>query len=110
MQSSSSNRYKCNICDIIFINSKELIKHQMIVHVSKMFQCQSCNKVFDNKKEFEKHATEIHKNKPSNGNISSRKQVRIEKIDDMESMLLKRITEQEKARKRTRGPYRKSSS
>ena len=60
MQSSSYQPYKCNICGVILVNSEELEKHQIVVHIDKMFQCQSCNKVFDNKQEFERHAIEVH--------------------------------------------------
>jgi hypothetical protein len=45
---------------MILVNSEELKKHQIVVHIDKMFQCQSCNKVFDNKQEFERHAIEVH--------------------------------------------------
>jgi uncharacterized C2H2 Zn-finger protein len=86
-----------------------------------MFQCQSCNKVFDNKQEFERHAIEVHsrsqytaddasnkigKNKQGQAEIHHHQQ----QIDNsnMESTLLKRTDEEKKARKRTRGPYRKA--
>ena len=55
-----SQPYKCNICGMIFVNSKELAKHKIDVHINKSFQCQSCNKVFGNSQEFEKHAIEVH--------------------------------------------------
>ena len=57
-----SQSYKCNMCGMIFVNSKELASHQINVHVNKMFQCQSCNRIFDNNQEFEKHATKVHGN------------------------------------------------
>jgi uncharacterized C2H2 Zn-finger protein len=115
---SASQPYKCNICGIVLINSKELSKHQKAVHTDKMFQCQSCNKLFDNKKEFKNHAADVHSNSrvaaPSDYiNKKSIKRVSIEETDDdaeIESMLLQRANEDEKARKRTRGPYRKASS
>jgi uncharacterized C2H2 Zn-finger protein len=60
---------------MIFVNSKELSKHQMIVHMDKMFQCQSCNKVFNNRKEFEKHAIDIHGLSQSNYNFAKKQKL-----------------------------------
>jgi hypothetical protein len=95
---------------MVLVNEEELTKHQIIVHIDRMLQCQSCSKVFDNKEEFEEHCAEVHGNK-SQSDFDFAKEYRIEeKINDMQSMLLKRSMEEEKARKRTRGPYRKSSS
>jgi hypothetical protein len=117
MQSSSYQPYKCNICGVILVNSEELEKHQIVVHIDKMFQCQSCNKVFDNKQEFERHAIEVHSRSQYTDDDASnkigKKQAEIhheQQIDNsnMESTLLKRTDEEEKARKRTRGPYRKA--
>jgi len=47
---------------MVLINSKELLKHQIAVHIDKMFQCQSCNKIFGTKNKFENHVVEIHDN------------------------------------------------
>jgi uncharacterized C2H2 Zn-finger protein len=55
-----SEPYRCEICKMVFINSSELAKHQMVVHKEKMFQCQSCNKVFANEQEFERHTIGVH--------------------------------------------------
>jgi uncharacterized C2H2 Zn-finger protein len=61
----------CDICEMVFVNEKELTKHRMLVHApnydEKMFQCQSCSKFFDSKEDFEKHAFQ-HSEK-SNYNI-----------------------------------------
>jgi uncharacterized C2H2 Zn-finger protein len=120
-----SQPYKCNICGMIFVNSKELAKHQIDVHINELFQCQSCNKVFGNSQEFEKHAIEVHGSGDSHypsksnsdgdsmGNIQynndNKKEVVVADNDSIESKLLRQTNGEEKARKRNRGPYRKSS-
>jgi uncharacterized C2H2 Zn-finger protein len=101
--------YRCNICGMILVNEEELTKHQIIVHIDDMLQCQSCNKVFVDKQKFEEHSTEVHGTKTQSDSNFAKKHRIEEKVDDMQSMLLKRNMEEEKARKRTRGPYRKSS-
>jgi uncharacterized C2H2 Zn-finger protein len=116
----------CDICGMIFVNEKELAKHRALVHATdndqKMFQCQSCSKFFDSKEDFTKHAIETH-NEKFDYNIGKtvtediiEKGITIANIKDKEqgnnnteSRLLKRVNSEEKARKRTRGPYRKSS-
>jgi uncharacterized C2H2 Zn-finger protein len=117
MQSSSYQPYKCNICGMVFVNSQQLGKHQIVVHIDKMFQCQSCNKVFDNKQKFERHAIEAHSRSQYTPDDASnkigKKQAEIhhqQQIDNsnLESTLLKRTDEEEKVRKITRGPYRKA--
>jgi uncharacterized C2H2 Zn-finger protein len=105
-----SATYRCNICGMILVNEEELTKHQIIVHIDKMLQCQSCSKVFDNKQEFEEHSAEVHGSSSQSDFNFARKHRIEEKVDDMQSMLLKRSMEEEKARKRTRGPYKKSSA
>jgi uncharacterized C2H2 Zn-finger protein len=105
-----SRSYECNICGMILANSEELTKHQTIVHINKMLQCQSCGRVFDNKDKFNRHVAKVHGNSHQLDSNFGKKYRFKEQIDDIESMLLKQITEEEKARKRTRGPYRKSSS
>jgi hypothetical protein len=110
---------------MIFVNSKELAKHQIDVHINELFQCQSCNKVFGNSQEFEKHAIEVHGSGGSHypsksnsdgdsmGNIQynndNKKEVVVADNDSIESKLLRQTNGEEKARKRSRGPYRKSS-
>ena len=105
-----SEPYTCNICNIIFVNSEQLLQHEMIVHVDQMLQCQSCNKVFTNKEEFKKHEIEIHSGPKSSSNLSEKKTIISELGEDIESALLKGANEEKHARKRTRGPYRKSAS
>jgi hypothetical protein len=114
--------YKCSICGIVSINSKELLKHQIAAHVDRMVQCQSCNKIFDTKDKFENHAAEIHGTSqittivPTNYDDSESSSRNIDQsiaqdIDnDIESNLFKKTIREKKARKRTRGPYRKSVS
>ena len=101
--------YRCNICGMVLVNEEELTKHQIIVHIGKMPQCQSCNKVFDDKQKFKEHSAEIHGSRSQSDSNFAKKHRYEEKVDDMRSMLLKRNMEEEKVRKRTRGPYRKSS-
>ena len=105
-----SEPYTCNICNIIFVNSEQLLQHKMIVHVDQMLQCQSCNKVFTNKEEFKKHEIEIHSGSKSSSNLSEKHTIISELGEDIESALLKGANEEKHARKRTRGPYRKSAS
>ena len=113
---SASQPYTCNICGMVLINSEELSEHEIAVHIDKIFQCQSCNKLFVSKREFENHTTKVHGDSQyttaADHNNMSTERVLIEETDDeeMESMLLERVNEEEKARKRTRGPYRKASS
>ena len=113
--------YKCNICGMVLVNSKELLKHQIAVHIDKMFQCQSCNKIFGTKNKFENHIAEIHDNSqnaiviPASHDISESSRTTdlsvAQNVDnDMESILYRKAAQEKKARKRTRGPYRKSVS
>jgi uncharacterized C2H2 Zn-finger protein len=114
---------ECEICGMMFINKKELAKHRELVHPinndEKMFQCQSCSIFFDSKEEFTKHALETHSEK-SNFNIAKTVTENIMKKgteiankeqdnNNTENRLLKRVNSEEQARKRTRGPYRKSA-
>jgi hypothetical protein len=113
--------YKCNLCGIVLVNSKELLKHQIAVHIDKMFQCQSCNKIFGTQDKFENHAAEIHgmsqkttivpTSYDSESSSRTIDQSIAQNVDnEIESNLFKKATREKKARKRTRGPYRKSVS
>jgi uncharacterized C2H2 Zn-finger protein len=113
--------YKCNICGMVLVSSKELSKHQIAVHIDKMFQCQSCNKIFGTKNKFENHVAEIHDNSQNapvipasydNSESSRTTDLSVaQNVDnDMESILYRKAAQEKKARKRTRGPYRKSVS
>ena|SRR5918995_7132321 len=103
---------ECDICGMVFVNEKELAKHRALVHPidndQKMFQCQSCSKFFDSKEDFAKHAIEAH-NEKFNYNIGKTVTDKEQGNNNTENRLLKRVNSEEKARKRTRGPYRKSS-
>ena len=126
-----SEPYGCDTCGMIFINEKELAKHTALVHATnndeKMFQCQSCNMFLDSKEDFAKHAIEVHSEKSDYNigktvtgdimekgrtiaNIEDKEQNNNNNNNNTENRLLKRVNLEEKARKRTRGPYRKSSS
>jgi rubredoxin len=114
--------YKCNTCGLVLINTKELLKHKIVLHNDRIYQCQSCNKIFDTKDKFENHAAEIHGTSqittivPTNYDDSESSSRNIDQsiaqdIDnDIESNLFKKTIREKKARKRTRGPYRKSVS
>jgi hypothetical protein len=77
-----------------------------------MYQCQYCIKIFGNKKEFEKYVSDMHIShfSSSESNAITSKKGEEYETEQFESTLLKRMTKEEKTRKRTRGPYRKSSS
>jgi hypothetical protein len=113
--------YKCSICGIVSVGSNELLKHQIAAHVDKIFQCQSCNKIFDTKDMFENHVTKIHGVSQttvvptSYDDIESRSRnidqsIAQNRYNEIESNLFKKTIREKKARKRTRGPYRKSVS
>ncbi len=76
-----------------------------------MFQCQHCKKIFHTKTGFEKHEVEIHrKSRYTAGKVNCNKKYNNNVADKTEFVLLGRAAKEEKARKRTRGPYRKSIS
>jgi hypothetical protein len=68
-----------------------------------MFQCQLCKKTFDTKTKLENHAVKVHGKSQYTFTAS-------DNYNNTESMLLERTAKEKKARKRTRGPYRKSVS
>jgi Zinc finger, C2H2 type len=113
---------KCNICGLVLINTKELLKHKIVLHNDRIYQCQSCNKIFDTKYRFENHLAEIHDTSQNttaisagydNSESSSRTMDQSGEQDvdnNMESVLFRKAAQEKKARKRIRGPYRKSVS
>lgn len=105
-----SEFFKCEICGMVLTDSEGLAGHRSAVHTDKMIQCQSCAKFFESTQDFEKHSVEVHGSASHSDNNLGAKQRFEEKVDDTESMLLKKTMEEEKARKRTRGPYRKSAA
>ena len=74
-----SEPYRCNLCEMVFINSEELAKHKTVVHIDKMYQCQSCNRFFANKEEFEKHTIKVHSEKIENNDFNSNLPIEKEK-------------------------------
>jgi hypothetical protein len=68
------------------------------------YGCDRCGLYFEAKQELDEHAGS-HSETSKFGRIKND-----DSVDDKESMLLKRTMEEEKARKRTRGPYRKSAA
>jgi Zinc finger, C2H2 type len=119
---SPAKPYKCNICGLVLINTKELLKHKIVLHNDRIYQCQSCNKIFDTKYRFENHLAEIHNTSQNttaisagydNSESSSRTMDQSGEQDvdnNMESVLFRKAAQEKKARKRIRGPYRKSVS
>jgi hypothetical protein len=85
---------------MVFVNSGELAEHSATVHREMMLQCQSCGRFFGSRQELDAHAAEFH---AASRNFS--KQTPDEK---KETSLLRKVDKEEKARRRTRGPYRKS--
>jgi hypothetical protein len=114
--------YKCNICGLVLLNTRELLKHKIVLHNDRIYQCQSCNKIFDTKYRFENHLAEIHDTSQNttaisagydNSESSSRTMDQSGEQDvdnNMESVLFRKAAQEKKARKRIRGPYRKSVS
>jgi DNA-directed RNA polymerase subunit M/transcription elongation factor TFIIS len=101
-----SEPLKCDTCGMILTNYEDLSEHRIAVHINGQLQCQSCGRFFEDKAALAEHASEVHSNVSQTD--FAHKDNREEKVDDTESMLLKRTMEEEKTRKRTRGPYRKS--
>jgi uncharacterized C2H2 Zn-finger protein len=65
-----SEPYACDICEMMFVNEKELGKHKALVHTAsneRMYQCQSCNEFFGSREEFKKHSIELHSENPNAG-------------------------------------------
>ena len=74
--------------------------------------CQDFIKIFGSKKDFEKHVSNIYVSNfsSSESNAITSKKGEEYQTEQFESTPLKRMTKEEKTRKRTRGPYRKSSN
>ena len=103
-----SEPFTCEICGLVLINQEKLAEHRAAVHIDGRLQCQSCGSFYDDKASLDLHATEVHS--ASSQSDFAQKSAHEQRVDDAESMLLKRTMEEEKARKRTRGPYRKSAA
>ena len=114
--------YKCNICGLVLVNPNEILKHKIVLHSNRMYQCQSCNKIFDTKYKFENHLAKIHETSQNTNAISAEygnsesssrtmdQSVEQDENNNMESVFFRKAAQEKKARKRTRGPYRKSVS
>ncbi len=111
-----SKSYKCQSCGMIFLKSIELSVHEINVHVDKLYQCQSCYKILRNADEFNRHIKMVHNTSAQSldssfesgsttANNNSRK---YNEQESLESNILIQANKSEKARKRTRGPYRRS--
>jgi hypothetical protein len=85
---------------MVFVNSGELAEHRATVHRDMMLQCQSCGRFFGSRQELDAHAAEFH--------AASRNFSKQTPDEEKETSLLRRADKEEKARRRTRGPYRKS--
>ncbi len=78
----------------------------MNIHSSdRMYRCQYCIKIFGSKKDFEKHVSDTHIShfSSSESNAITSKKREEYQTEQFESTLLKRMTKEEKTRKRTRG-------
>ena len=54
--------YKCDICDDLFPNYKELNVHIMNVHAGvPYFKCKQCDKAFSKKQHLKEHISSVHK-------------------------------------------------
>lgn len=107
-ENMKSRAHECDICGMVFVNSKELSEHQIKVHTRKMYQCQSCNQVFSSKQHFEKHEAQAHTATANPNSLSVGESYKHRSEQGIESHLLDKMMRQERARKRSRGPYRKS--
>ena len=92
--------HKCSVCGMVFVNSGELAEHSATVHRDTMLQCQSCGRFFGSRQELDAHAAEFH--------ATSRNFSKQTPDEEKETSLLRKTDKEEKARRRTRGPYRKS--
>jgi uncharacterized C2H2 Zn-finger protein len=92
--------HKCSVCGMVFVNSGELAEHSATVHRDTMLQCQSCGRFFGSRQELDAHAAEFH--------AASRNFSKQTPDEEKETSLLRKADMEEKARRRTRGPYRKS--
>jgi uncharacterized C2H2 Zn-finger protein len=92
--------HKCSVCGMVFVNSGELAEHSATVHRDTMLQCQSCGRFFGSRQELDAHAAEFH--------AASRNFSKQTPDEEKETSLLRKADKEEKARRRTRGPYRKS--
>jgi uncharacterized C2H2 Zn-finger protein len=79
----------------------------------RMYRCKYCIRIFGSKKDFEKHVSDTHishfSSSESNAITNTNKKREEHQTEQFESTLLKRMMKEEKTRKRTRGPYRKSN-
>lgn len=94
--------------DAIIIETCQL---NMMILDRNVLQCETCREKFTTIRRLEEHIGSVHgflgKKAPLH---KGNKPISEENAEDFESTLLKRIKEQGKARKRTRGPYRKSAA
>lgn len=109
---------KCAACGMAFAAGEELGRHRAKVHGSgaekegeeKKVQCQSCGRFFGSLRELREHAGELH-----NAGQDFAREIPPQGPEDgdeeeQEWELVKRSEEEEQARRRTRGPYRKASA
>jgi uncharacterized C2H2 Zn-finger protein len=102
----NSNAPRCELCGTTFTGVNDLERHQLEIHADSGSQCESCGKIFDDEEELLNHVKAAHA-VASGLNPNPSKD---EKLDELQSELLKKADEEEKARKRTHGPYRKSAA
>ncbi|MCI0564744.1 MAG: hypothetical protein MN733_40270 [Nitrososphaera sp.] len=83
----------------MFDSAEELAEHYPAAHASGRIRCQLCGLVFKGR-QLATHAATVHAKIDDQGESPD--------INGVESTLLKKAGDEEKARRRTRGPYRKS--
>jgi len=98
---------------MVFVNLVDLTVHEINLHCEKLCQCQSCFEIFSDQKEFDKHVKAVHNiSSPSNfeseSNAVDSKNENRKALEELESSLLTHEREEKNARRKTRGPYRKS--
>jgi len=92
---------KCVICGAAFASTRGLAEHHSAAHQKEEIRCQSCGRAFSDKQQLARHATKFH-----TAGLDLSEQV--PEVDTIESSLLNRAGDEKKARRRSRGPYRKS--
>ena len=98
---------------MVFVNLIDLTVHEINLHCDKLYQCQSCFETFSDQKEFDKHVKAVHNisslsNSESESNAVDSKNENHKALEELESSLLTQEREEKNARRKTRGPYRKS--
>lgn len=108
---------KCAACGMAFATGEELGEHLAKAHggagkedEEKKVQCQSCGRFFNNVRELQEHAGDLHNAGQDFARELPPQDSENSDEEEEEWELVKRLDEEEQARRRTRGPYRKASA